>query len=45
MKLLGTIIIPEFKTGDFYAGLDKGTDAIFEVLKGTYKANKTMKRK
>ncbi|MBI9040377.1 MAG: TPM domain-containing protein [Lutibacter sp.] len=35
------VIIPEFKTGDFYAGLDKGADAIFEVLKGTYKANKT----
>ena len=35
------VIIPEFKTGDFYAGLDKGGDAIFEVLKGTYKASKT----
>jgi uncharacterized protein len=37
------VIIPEFKAGDFYAGLDKGADAIFEVLKGTYKANKANK--
>ncbi|SNR67965.1 TPM domain-containing protein [Lutibacter flavus] len=34
------VIIPEFKKGDFYAGLDKGTYAIFEVLNGTYKNNK-----
>lgn len=32
------IIIPEFKRGDYFAGLDKGTDAIFEVLSGKYKA-------
>ncbi|WP_431109751.1 TPM domain-containing protein [Winogradskyella poriferorum] len=30
-------IIPEFKRGDFYKGLDKGTDAIFKVLTGSYK--------
>jgi len=34
------IIIPAFKKGDYYAGLDKGTDAIFEVLKGTYKGTR-----
>lgn len=38
------IIIPEFKLGNFYAGLDKGSDAIFEVLKGTYKASPTTKK-
>ncbi|WP_247649202.1 YgcG family protein [Lutibacter sp. B1] len=41
--IVGTItrnvIIPEFRNGDYYAGLDKGTDAIFEVLNGTYKNN------
>jgi len=33
------VIIPEFKRGDYYAGLDKASDAIFEVLSGTYKAS------
>ncbi len=33
------IIIPEFKKGDYYSGLDKASDAIFEVLSGTYKAS------
>ncbi|WP_321251871.1 TPM domain-containing protein [Psychroserpens sp.] len=32
------IIIPEFKNGNYFAGLDKGTDAIFDVLSGKYKA-------
>jgi uncharacterized protein len=36
-ELIRNVIIPEFKKGDYYAGLDKGTDAIFEILKGTYK--------
>lgn len=30
------VIIPEFKRGDYYAGLDKGTDTIFSILKGEY---------
>lgn len=33
-------ILPEFKTGNYYSGLDKGTDAIFEVLKGKYKGER-----
>ena len=32
------VIIPEFKKGDYYSGLDKASDAIFKVLSGTYKA-------
>jgi len=39
-ELIRNIIIPEFKKGDYYAGLDKGTDAIFEILKGTYKGTR-----
>jgi uncharacterized protein len=39
-ELTRNIIIPEFKKGDYYAGLDKGTDAIFEILKGTYKGTR-----
>jgi uncharacterized protein len=42
-ELVRNIIIPEFKKGDFYGGLDKGSDAIFKVLKGTYKNKKTPK--
>lgn len=42
-ELVRNIIIPEFKKGDFYGGLDKGSDAIFEVLKGTYKSKKSPK--
>ncbi|MDP3360412.1 MAG: TPM domain-containing protein [Lutibacter sp.] len=42
-ELTRNVIIPEFKKGDFYGGLDKGSDAIFEVLKGTYKNTKKQK--
>jgi uncharacterized protein len=40
-ELTRNIIIPEFKKGDYYQGLNKGTDAIFEVLSGAYKNNKS----
>lgn len=38
------VIIPEFKNGDYYAGLDKGTDAIFDVIKGKYKGERKEKK-
>lgn len=44
-ELVRNVIIPEFKKGAFYGGLDKGSDAIFEVLKGTYKSKETPKDK
>lgn len=31
------VIIPEFKAGSYYNGLDKGTDAIIQILAGKYK--------
>lgn len=34
------VIIPEFKAGSYYKGLDKGTDAIFDILKGKYKGTR-----
>lgn len=34
------VIIPEFKSGDYYSGLDKGADAIFMMLKGKYKGER-----
>ncbi|GGG91065.1 methanol dehydrogenase [Polaribacter pacificus] len=39
-ELTRNVIIPEFKNGDYYSGLDKGADAIFSVLKGTYKGSR-----
>ena len=42
-KIVELRIIPEFKRGDYYSGLDKGTDGIFEVLTGEFK--ETRKRK
>ena len=39
-EITRNIIIPEFKNGDYYAGLDKGTDAIFELLNGTYQGTR-----
>jgi uncharacterized protein len=39
-ELIRNTIIPEFKNGDYYAGLDKGSDAIFEILNGTYQGTR-----
>lgn len=38
--IIRNIIIPEFKAGSFYQGLDKGTDAIIDVFKGKYKGER-----
>ncbi|UCE70135.1 MAG: TPM domain-containing protein [Flavobacteriaceae bacterium] len=37
-RIIERVIIPEFKKGDYYAGLDRGTDAIFQVLTGQFSA-------
>ena len=39
-ELTRNIIIPEFKAGSYYSGLDKGADAIFKVLQGKYKGSR-----
>ena len=39
-EIVREIIIPEFKAGSYYNGLDKGADAIFDVLKGKYKGSR-----
>ena len=36
-QLIRDVIIPEFKRHDYYTGIDKGCDAIFQVLNGEYK--------
>ena len=44
-ELIRHIIIPEFKSGSYYNCLDKGADAIFEVLKGKYKGSRKESKK
>lgn len=35
-RIIESVIIPEFKKGDYYSGLDKGADAIFKILSGEF---------
>ena len=44
-ELTREVIIPEFKSGSYYRGLDKGADAIFDVLKGKYKGTRKEAKK
>jgi uncharacterized protein len=39
-EITRNIIIPEFKSGSYYRGLDKGIDALFDVFKGKYKGER-----
>jgi uncharacterized protein len=39
-EIIRNIIIPEFKAGSYYKGLDKGADALFDVFKGKYKGER-----
>jgi len=39
-ELIRNRIIPQFKRGDYYAGLNEGVDGIMEMLAGTYQADK-----
>lgn len=39
-EIIRNEITPEFKAGSYYNGLDRGTTAIFEVIKGTYKGSR-----
>lgn len=38
--IIRNVITPEFKANSYYNGLDKGADAIFQVLKGKYKGTR-----
>lgn len=38
-ELVRNVFIPEFRKGDYYAGFDKGTDVMIEMLSGSYKAD------
>ncbi|MCF6128259.1 TPM domain-containing protein [Flavobacterium sp. AS60] len=44
-EITRNIIIPEFKAGSYYNGLDKGTDALIDVFKGKYKGERKQSKK
>tara|TARA_B100000787_G_scaffold165556_1_gene149632 strand:+ start:6738 stop:7520 length:783 start_codon:yes stop_codon:yes gene_type:complete len=44
-RIIESRIIPEFKRGNYYKGLDNGTDGIFEVLTGEFKETRKRKSK
>ncbi len=39
-RIVTNIITPQFKQGNFYEGLDRGTSAIIEILNGEYRENR-----
>ena len=39
-EIIRNIITPEFKSGSYYNGLDKGADAIFDTFMGKYKGER-----
>ena len=39
-EIIRNVIIPQFKAGRYYNGLDKGADAIIQVVKGKYKGTR-----
>lgn len=38
-RIIENVIKPQFKAGNFYSGLDQGTQVIFKVLNGEYKVD------
>lgn len=44
-EITRNIIIPEFKKGDYYSGLDKGADYIFKALNGEFKGKRKQNKK
>ena len=44
-EIIRNIIIPEFKAGSYFSGLDKGTDALIDVFKGKYKGVRKQNQK
>lgn len=43
-RIINRVMIPEFKKGDYYAGLDKGSDAVFAALNGEFKEERDFKK-
>ncbi len=40
-QIIDQVIIPQFKQGNYYAGLDQGADAIFMALNGEFKEDRS----
>lgn len=38
-RIIESVIVPEFKKGNYYRGLDQGVEAIVQVLRGEFKAD------
>ncbi|HIB37571.1 TPM domain-containing protein [Mesonia sp.] len=39
--IVDQVILPEFRSGNYYRGLDQGTTAIMQVMNGTFNANQS----
>jgi len=44
-EIIRNVIAPEIKAGSYFNGLNKGADAIFDVLKGKYKGERKKNKK
>lgn len=44
-RIIDRVIIPEFRKGNFYSGLNKGSDYIFRTLQGEFKGTRKEGRK
>ena len=40
-RIIENVILPKFRTGNYYAGLNKGSDVIFQVLNGEFEEDRT----
>jgi len=43
-RIIETIVKPEFKSDNYFEGIDKGTTAIMQVMKGEFKSNPKKKK-
>ncbi len=44
-QIIDYVIVPEFKAGSYYRGLDKGADAIIDAIKGKFKSQQKNHKK
>ncbi|NND88116.1 MAG: TPM domain-containing protein [Flavobacteriaceae bacterium] len=43
-RIINRVMIPQFKKGDYYSGLDQGADAIFASLNGEFQEDRDFSR-
>lgn len=43
-RVINRVMIPQFKNGNYYAGLDQGTDALREMLLGEYQGERVQRQ-